>query len=164
MTTHADPWPLRHLVLRTPRLELRPEDDDGLLGLVDIAHDGIHDPERTPFLHAWTDVPAGELGPNTVRFFWSQRAALTPASWSLNFLVRLDGRVVGTQGLTAEHFGTLREVGSGSWLGRAHQGRGIGVEMRAAVLLQGLGYTEVSSLRGGIDAWATDVDASVGRY
>ncbi len=36
--------------------------------------------------------------------------------------------------------------------------------MRAAVLLQGLGYTQVASLKGGIDAWATDVDGSVGRY
>lgn len=25
-----DPWPLRHLVLHTPRLELRPDDDAGL--------------------------------------------------------------------------------------------------------------------------------------
>jgi hypothetical protein len=29
--THPEPWPLRHLVLRTPRLELRPDDDAGLL-------------------------------------------------------------------------------------------------------------------------------------
>ena len=36
MSAHPDPWPLRHLVLRTPRLELRPEDDAGLLELVDL--------------------------------------------------------------------------------------------------------------------------------
>lgn len=126
MTEHPDPWPLRHLVLRTPRLELRPEDDAGLLELVDLAHGGIHDPSWTPFLHPWTDAPPDELGPNTVRFFWSQRASLTPERWSVNFLVRVDGRVVGTQGFTAGHFAITREVGSGSWLGRAHQGRGYG--------------------------------------
>lgn len=135
MSEHPDPWPLRHLVLRTPRLELRPDDDAGLLELVNLAHEGIHDRSWTPFLHPWTDAPPAELGPNTVRFFWSQRASLTAERWSINFLIRVDDRVVGTQGFTAEHFATVREVGSGSWLGRAHQGRGYGVEMRAAVLL-----------------------------
>ena len=135
MSAHPDPWPLRHLVLRTPRLELRPEDDAGLLELVDLAHGGIHDRSSTPFLHPWTDAPPEALGANTVRFFWSERAALTPERWSVNFVVRVDGRVVGTQGLSAEHFATTGEVGSGSWLGRTHQGRGYGVEMRAAVLL-----------------------------
>ena len=135
MSPHPDPWPLRHLVLRTPRLELRPEDDAGLLELVDVAHAGIHDAAGTPFLHPWTDVPADELGPNTLRHFWSMRAVLSPGRWAVNFLVRVDGAVVGTQALSAEQFATAREVGSGSWLGRVHQGHGYGVEMRAAVLL-----------------------------
>ena len=34
----------------------------------------------------------------------------------------------------AKDFGTLREVMSGSWVGMPHQSRGIGKEMRAAVL------------------------------
>ena len=38
-------WPLRHLVLRTPRLGLRPDDDDGLQGLVAVAHACVHPPE-----------------------------------------------------------------------------------------------------------------------
>lgn len=36
--------------------------------------------------------------------------------------------------------------------------------MRAAQLLHDQGYTQVRSLRGGIDAWATEVDSGVGRY
>lgn len=32
-----------------PRLELRPDDDTGLLELIDVAPGGIHDPGRTPF-------------------------------------------------------------------------------------------------------------------
>ena len=120
MSPDPDPWPLRHLVLRTPRLELRPEDDAGLLELVDVAHGGIHDPGGTPYLHPWTDAPADELGPNTLRHFWSMRAVLSPGRWAVNFLVRVDGAVVGTQALSAEQFATAREVGSGSWLGRVH--------------------------------------------
>ena len=45
-----------------------------------------------------------------------------------------DGEVIGTQSLDARTFTTLREVGTGSWLGRAHHGQGYGMEMRAAVL------------------------------
>src|SRR5262245_17918804 len=53
-----EPWPLRGLVLRTPRLELRPDDDDGLRELVALAHQGIHDPAVMPFHAPWTDAPA----------------------------------------------------------------------------------------------------------
>jgi RimJ/RimL family protein N-acetyltransferase len=130
-----DPWPFRHLVLRTPRLELRPDDDEGLLELAEQARRGIHPPEEMPFGIAWTDVPPEDLGRNVLQHYWRTRAALTPAHWSLNFLVRLDGRVVGTQALNAEDFTVLREVHTGSWIGLEHQGRGIGTEMRAAVLM-----------------------------
>ena len=131
-------------MLRTPRLELRPEDDAGLL---ELAHEGIHDPSWTPFLQPWTDAPAAELGPNTMRFFWSQRASLTPERWSINFLIRVDGRVVGTQGFAAGHFATIREVVSGSWLGQVHQGQGFGAEMRAAVLMLAFDHLDARTAR-----------------
>ena len=38
------------------------------------------------------------------------------------------------QGVYARDFPTLRTVSSGSWLGHAFQGRGLGKEMRGAVL------------------------------
>ncbi|CCH27511.1 GNAT family protein [Actinosynnema sp. NPDC047251] len=129
-----DAWPLRHLVLRTPRLELRPDDDAGLLELVEETLLGIHDPEEMPFAVEWTDAPPETLGPTTVRHYWSERAALTTERWSVNFLVRLAGRVIGVQSLSAESFPVLGEVGTGSWIGLRHQGAGIGTEMRAAVL------------------------------
>jgi RimJ/RimL family protein N-acetyltransferase len=44
------------------------------------------------------------------------------------------GEVVGEQVVSGHGFAVLREVQSGSWLGRRFQGRGIGTEMRAAVL------------------------------
>jgi RimJ/RimL family protein N-acetyltransferase len=52
------------------------------------------------------------------------------------------GVVVGTQDVNAERFAMLRAANTGSWLGRDHQGQGIGKEMRAAVLhlaFEGLG-------------------------
>lgn len=128
-------WPLRDLVLRTPRLELRPDDDGGLDGLVAAAYAGVHPPEEMPFLVPWTEADPAYLGRGMLQYFWSERARLAPESWSVHFLVRHEGRVIGTQGLTGTDFAVTREVSSGSWLGRAHQGIGLGTEMRAAVLL-----------------------------
>lgn len=127
-------WPLRNLVLRTPRLELCPDDDAGLHELIDVARAGVHDPEFMPFSVPWTDVPADRLGLENLRYYWSERAKLRPSDWHVHFLIRLDGRVIGEQGLMASDFAVTREVSTGSWLGRAFQGHGYGTEMRAAVL------------------------------
>jgi RimJ/RimL family protein N-acetyltransferase len=45
-----------------------------------------------------------------------------------------DGAVVASQGIDGRDFAILREVSTGSWVGRRHHGQGIGTEMRAAVL------------------------------
>ena len=131
----ADPWPLRHLVLRTPRLVLRPDDDAGLFELAEEARLGIHPPEYMPFVTPWTDDSPENRALSTVRWHWEKRAALRPQSWALQFLVRFRGRVVGMQSLGAGEFAVTRQVETGSWLGLRHQGQGIGTEMRAAVLL-----------------------------
>ena len=127
-------WPLRNLVLRTPRLELRPDDDEGLYELVDVARAGVHDPEFMPFSVPWTDVPDADLGVSNLRYYWSERVKVRPDDWHVHFIIRLDGKVIGEQGLMAADFAVTREVSTGSWLGRAFQGHGYGSEMRAAVL------------------------------
>ena len=131
---HPEPWPLRNLVLRTPRLELRPDDDEGLLELAEVAYGGVHDPATMPFLVPWTDADPRYLGRGVLQHFWRERAQLGPKRWALNLLIRHGGRVVGVQSMTAEEFATLRSVDTGSWLGLPHQRRGFGTEMRAAVL------------------------------
>jgi hypothetical protein len=57
----SDPWPLRHLVLRTPRLALRPDDDNGLYELAALALRGVHPPQEMPFLFPWTDQDPEDL-------------------------------------------------------------------------------------------------------
>jgi RimJ/RimL family protein N-acetyltransferase len=131
----VEPWPLGGLSLRTPRLELRPDDDEGLRELVALAYLGVHDPDVMPFLVPWTDAPAADLGRNMLQFYWRQRAAVRPQRWSVSFLVRHEGAVIGMQSLGASDFAVVREVDTGSWLGLGHQGRGLGTEMRAAVLM-----------------------------
>jgi RimJ/RimL family protein N-acetyltransferase len=144
-----DPWPLRHLVLRTPRLTLRPDDDPGLLELAEEARLGVHPPEQMPFVTTWTDTEPDERGVATMRWHWEQRAAVRPERWSVHFLIRFGGRVVGMQGLTAAEFAVTREVETGSWLGLRHQGRGIGSEMRAAVLLFAFDHLGATRARSG---------------
>ena len=62
-------WPLRHLVLRTPRLELRPDDDAGLDELVAVAYGGVHPPEEMPFGEAWTDADPRYLGRGVLQYY-----------------------------------------------------------------------------------------------
>jgi RimJ/RimL family protein N-acetyltransferase len=55
---------------------------------------------------------------------------------------------VGVQSIEAVHFRAVRSVETGSWLGLAHQGQGLGREMREAILhlaFAGLGAEEALS-------------------
>ncbi|MFG1996698.1 GNAT family N-acetyltransferase [Actinoplanes sp. NPDC048988] len=130
----SDHWPLYRLVLRTPRLELRLPGDELLAELAQLAAGGVHDPAVQPFTAAWTDAPADEIARGVLQWNWRLRADWSPRKWELGLVAIAGDRVVGTQGIGAEDFAVLREVGTGSWLGRGHHGRGYGTEMRAAVL------------------------------
>jgi RimJ/RimL family protein N-acetyltransferase len=127
-------WPLFDLRVRTPRLELRYPDDELLVALADLAASGVHEPDRMPFSEPWTRNPPGELETKALQFWWSRRASLTPAQWTITFAVLADGEPVGCQDLFAQDFGVRRSFETGSWLGMSHHGRGIGTEMRSAVL------------------------------
>lgn len=141
-------WPLFNLVIRTPRLEIRmprEEEFDALLAVVD---EGIHDPATMPFTIPWTDQPLSERERSSAQWWWRQRAEWSAEKWSFTGAVFVDGRVVGVQDMNAEHFAAVRSVHTGSWLGLAHQGQGLGKDMRQAVLhlaFAGLGATEAHS-------------------
>jgi RimJ/RimL family protein N-acetyltransferase len=127
-------WPLFDVRVRTPRLELRCPDDELLVGLAALAAKGVHDPAVMPFSVPWTDAPPGALERGTLQYHWGNRAAWTPSAWTCDFVALVDGEPVGTQSLNAKDFAVLRCFDTGSWLGLAHQGQGLGKEMRAAVL------------------------------
>jgi RimJ/RimL family protein N-acetyltransferase len=127
-------WPFFDLRITTPRLELRYPDDDLVTALADLAAQGIHDPATMPFSTPWTRQPAGVLERESLKAYWRRRVDLSPAEWHLPFAVLEDGELVGVQELFAINFAVRRTVESGSWVGRAFQRRGIGAEMRAAVL------------------------------
>lgn len=128
-------WPTDGLLLRTPRLSLRPIRESDFPDLIAAIDAGIHPPERMPFGVPWTDGEPAQRTPNVLRYWWSQRAKVQPDNWHLPFVVRADDAVAGIQELMADSFPILRTVSTGSWLTSSAQGRGIGTEMRAAVLL-----------------------------
>jgi RimJ/RimL family protein N-acetyltransferase len=87
-----------------------------------------------PFGMAWTSVEGAAFDRSFMQHYWQARGAFSPEAWFLNFMVELEGHPIGAQHVEAQGFAILRTVHTGSWLGREHQGRGFGKEMRAAVL------------------------------
>lgn len=152
------PAALHGLRLRTPRLELRLGSRAELLELGRLAERGVHPPGEMPFAVAWTDA-IGEPGflNGFVAYHEETLARWAPAGWTLHLLVWAGGGLAGTQGVAAERFAETRRVQTGSWLGAAFQRRGLGTEMRAAVLelaFRGLGAEVAES------AWLEGNDAS----
>jgi len=145
-------WPIWDIRIRTPRLELRPVAQQEMFDLVEVMRAGIHDPADMPFLTPFTDLPSPERERRAYQHFLSGWAAWTPLDWRLTFAVYLRpdagpdvapaGTCVANQSVMAKQFPIRRVVDTGSWVGRAYQGHGIGKEMRAAVLhfaFEGLG-------------------------
>ncbi|MFJ4968727.1 GNAT family N-acetyltransferase [Streptomyces sp. NPDC088755] len=127
-------WPLRGLRVRTPRLELRLPDEELLDDLASVAADGVHTPDRMPFIVPWTDGGPVAVGRAVFQHVLGTVAGWSAQEWTLTLAVLHEGKVVGRQDVTGREFGVRREVHTGSWLGLAHQGQGIGTEMRAAAL------------------------------
>ena len=134
MTGPGSFWPLFDLVVRTPRLELRLPREGEFAALIELADAGIHDPDTMPFFVPWTDLEPGLRARETAKWLWGHRANWSPDKWTFTGAVFVDGDPVGVQDVGAENFRAVRSVETGSWLGRAHQGQGIGREMREAVL------------------------------
>jgi RimJ/RimL family protein N-acetyltransferase len=147
--TIVDHWPLFGLRIRTDRLELRVPTDDDVLGLLEVARGGVHDPGTMPFLVPWTDQAPPEFERSFLQYHWGCRARWSQKSWDLNFVVVVDGKIVGSQGIAAANFATLRTVETGSWLGLEFQGQGIGKAMRAAVVAFAFGYLGAERIASG---------------
>jgi RimJ/RimL family protein N-acetyltransferase len=127
-------WPLFDLQAVTDRLVLRVPTDDDFPALLDAIVAGIHDPDTMPFSIPWTDMEPAARRMASLQHWWGHRATWSVDDWHLGLAVFLDGKAVGVQSVLAQQFSVLKEVSTGSWLTASVQGRGIGREMRAAVL------------------------------
>jgi RimJ/RimL family protein N-acetyltransferase len=141
-TSLAAAWPIFGLRIRSERLVLRLPTDDDLLVLLDLVRAGIHPPDEMPFAVPWSVREAPELERGFLAHHWSARGAWSVDDWRLNLLVEAGGRPIGSQSVWGLAFPVHRTVDTGSWLGRESQGKGLGKEMRSAVLafaFEGLG-------------------------
>lgn len=144
-------WPPFDLEVRTPRLTMCAITDERAVELAALAARGIHDPTFMPFAMPWSREESPALERKALQFYWRCRAEMSPASWNLNFAIVVDGVVVGTSGLIGVDFPRMRQFETGSWLGREHQGQGIGKELRVATLTLGfVGFDAEHALTG---AW-----------
>ncbi|WP_327087324.1 GNAT family N-acetyltransferase [Nonomuraea sp. NBC_01738] len=141
-------WPIFHVTITTPRLELRLPALAELDDLADRAAEGVHEPGFMPFTFPWTDAEPAERARSTMAYHFRKWSEWTPEEWSASFAVIFEGQVVGTQELAATDFGVTGEVTTGSWIGHRFQGKGIGAEMRRAVLhlaFEGLGAVSATT-------------------
>ena len=131
--TIVDVYPVLGLRITAGPLEMRGISDEDVAALADLARRGVHPPEQMPFSTPWTDAPAAELPLRFARYHWGNRVSFSPDRWSLDLVVVWEGVVAGTQGFTTSDYLVTRTGETGSWLGREHQGRGIGTRMRQAM-------------------------------
>lgn len=108
--------------------------DAEIAQLADLAAEGVHDDEHAHMAFPWELAASPELERNVMQHHWRMRSEWTPDKWCLSFAVFHEGEPVGCQDVSASSFSVRRTVTTGSWLGKRHHGRGIGTEMRSAVV------------------------------
>jgi RimJ/RimL family protein N-acetyltransferase len=129
-----DLWPLYALRLTSGDLELRYPTEAELPAFADVIERGIHPPDEMPFGIAWTDLPAARRNVESYQWWMGSRGRWAPEDWTLTLGVWEGDRPLGFQDLRGHEFPVHRTVATGSWIGREFQGRGIGKQMRQAVL------------------------------
>lgn len=142
-------YPPLGIAVDTPRLTLRAATDELLEALLPAVRKGVIDPDSSPFddpMSLYLDSPEREW--RWLRSIWAGRARLTPEFWRLYFVVWVQDEPAGMQDLIGVDFANFATVSTFSWLRPEFRGRGLGAEMRAAVLhlaFDGLSAAEASS-------------------
>ena len=95
--------------------------DEDIPGLVDLALNGIHEPDAMPFSTPWTAVEPERLPANSDSLLLGVRAQFTPEKFDLLFAVQIEHELAGIQALHATDFGVTRTAETGSWLGQSYR-------------------------------------------
>ena len=139
--TLEEVWPPFGLRIESPRLILRQIRETDFPAYIAAATSGISNAGRSPFVSPWDENPPEQMAKNSLSWVWSRRSSIGPDQWYLMLGVFLkeedgaEGALIGVQDVGAEKWRVLRTVNSGSWMRRDQQGRGLGKEMRAAMLI-----------------------------
>lgn len=143
-------WPLDRLVLRTPDLELRGMTEAWAYALADVVPDDLEHHPALAHLSAGADV---------VQAYWRNKGLWLPTDWVLDLVVLCDGNPIGLQALEGKDFAAVRTIDTHSWLVPSARGRGLGKQMRAAVL--SLAFDHLGATSAVTEAWS-DNAASLG--
>jgi RimJ/RimL family protein N-acetyltransferase len=150
-------WPLFDLGVTVEGLSLDPLREADLAEVADRLPDDIElDPAATRF--AGLDEPA-QRAVVVRQAYWRSMGTWTTTAWRLTFVVRRDAEILGVQELEGNDFPTLRTVDTSSHLIPAQRGRGVGQQMRRAVL--GLAFDHLGAEAAITSAWS-DNAASLG--
>lgn len=136
-------WPLHGIRLRTADLDLHVMTEGDLPTLLQLLpHDLQLNPHATTY--AGLDARANRQAV-VAQGYWRALGMWSPDDWALPFVVRATGAddrfgdVVGVQWLEGPDWRADRTVDSSSWLVHRARGRGLGRQMRAAVLALAFG-------------------------
>lgn len=142
-------YPLLNAEVRTPKLTLAGASDDLLERMIPEIRHGVVGAGEMPFddpMPLYQDSPEREW--QWLRAIWAGRARVDRHWWRFYFVVMVDGAPVGMQDLVGVDFTVFGTVSTFSWLLPRFRHRGLGTEMRAAVLhlaFAGLDAREASS-------------------
>ena len=130
-------WPLHGIRLRTAELVLTVMTEADLPEIAEVMPPDLElNPHATTY--AALDVAANRRA-IVAQGYWRALGMWSPDDWALPFVVRLEGRIVGGQWLEGPDYRADRTVDSPSWLVGSARGRGLGKQMRAAVLALAFG-------------------------
>ncbi|WP_058235110.1 GNAT family N-acetyltransferase [Devriesea agamarum] len=100
----------------------------------------IFEDEEADHVFPWYRQNPSERQRGALIYQWKVRAGFEPDGWRLPMAVLKNGRIIGSQEISAEQFSVTRCVRSGSWLTRSEQGRGFGKLMRQMMLVFAFDY------------------------
>jgi RimJ/RimL family protein N-acetyltransferase len=133
----GDVWPLHGIRLRTADLDLQVMTEADLPRLARLMPDDLElNPHATRY--AGFDEPANRRAV-LAQGYWRALGMWSPEDWALPFVARSGGEPVGVQWLEGPDWTSDRTVDSSSWLVAPARGRGLGKQMRAAVLALAFG-------------------------
>lgn len=150
-------WPLFDLSIAAPDLTLRPMREADLGPVSDLLPADLElDPAATRYAAGDEHRSRGIV---THQGYWKAYGTWSPSAWRLGFVVASGGQIVGFQELEGNDFILLRTVDTSSFLIEAARGRGLGKQMRRAVLA--LAFGPLGAAEAITSAWH-DNHASLG--
>jgi RimJ/RimL family protein N-acetyltransferase len=153
-------YPLLNVAVTTPTLELRGATDDLLDQLAPLVQQGKADADPAPYddpISLYESDPEQRVQ-KWLRGVWRGRGRVEPDFWRLYFVVMLDGQPVGMQDLIGDEFSTYGTVTTFSWLSSDARRRGMGREMRHAILH--LAFDGLDAKEAGSDAFVDNTGSN----